>query len=90
MGLYILVARPLPITPDQLVPTIDVDVILVTIAILAVLPHPTHRRFLLLALGRIVVLGIGLLTALDLLIVVTKIVLNGNRVIEASNDLGAH
>lgn len=68
-----------PITPDQLVPTIDIDVILVAIAILAVLPRPAHRRILLLALGRTVGPGIGHLTALDLLIVVTTIALNGNR-----------
>ena len=77
-----------PVTPYQLVPTVDGDVILVAIVALAVLLRPARIPVLLSTLGWLV--GQASLTPFDLLIVVTTIALHGNRDNRSIDDLAAH
>ena len=79
-----------PVTPYQLVPTVDGDVILVAIVALAVLLRPARIPVLLSTLGWLVGPGLRCLTPFDLLIVVTTIALNGNRDKRSIDDLATH
>ena len=69
-----------PVTPYQLVPTVDGDVVL----------RPARIRILLPTLGRLVGPGLGCLTPFDLLIFVAAIALDGNRHNRSINDLATH
>ena len=66
------------VTTHQLMPTVHVDVVLVTIMIFAMFFSPSRIHIFLAELGRFIHPALRRLTGLDLYILITLVVLCGN------------
>ena len=78
------------VTPHQLVTTVNIHVVLVSVVALAVLLCPPRIRILLGTPGRVVFPALRRLTFLDLCVLITAVALFGNRDDRSVDNLATH
>ena len=78
------------VTTHKLMPTVHIDMVLVTVVALAMLLGPPGIRIFLAELGRFIHPALRCLTGFDLCILITLVVLGGNGNDGCVDDLSTH